>query len=115
LKAAVTLSAKHPHAESDFRIPYKGALLTIHLSDAATGTPISGLFVNLRVQSDPDHRWMTQSQATSDALVLPPNENVLLKVSAPGYREWPYDGSPDYVLNMLPGERKAVDVRLQSK
>ena len=114
-KTAVTLSAKLPHAERDFRIPYKGAFLTIHLSDAATGTPISGLSVKLRVQSDPDQRWMSTSQVTSDALLLPPNENVLLQVSAPGYREWPYDGSPGYVLNMLPGERKAIDVKLQSK
>jgi hypothetical protein len=58
---------------------------------------------------------MFGSRSATDGLLLPPNENVLLKVSAPGYREWPYDGSTGYVLNLLPGEHKTIEVALQPK
>jgi hypothetical protein len=58
---------------------------------------------------------MKGSQSAKNQLLVPPNENVLLKVSAPGYREWPYDGSSGYVLNLLPGERKTIEVPLQPK
>lgn len=109
------LSAEHPQATIDFRIPYRAAFLTIHLIDAITGKPQSALFYKLRVKTDPQRRYMYGSQGVTDALLLPPNENVLLKVSAPGYREWPYDGSPGYVLNLLAGEHKTIDVALQPK
>jgi hypothetical protein len=109
------LSAEHPQATINFRIPYRAAFLTIHLIDAITGKPQSALFYKLRVQTDPQRRYMFGSQGATDALLLPPNENVLLKVSAPGYREWPYDNSPGYLLNLLPGERRTIEVPLHSK
>ena len=109
------LSAEHPRATIDFRIPYKAGFLTIHLTDAITGKPQFALFYRLSPQKDPERNYMTGSQGAKDALLLPPNENVLLKVSAPGYREWPYDNSLGYVLNLLPGEHKTIDVPLQPK
>jgi hypothetical protein len=109
------LSAEHPRATIDVRIPYKAAFLTIHLTDAITGKPQSALFYKLSAQTDPQRHYMFGSRSAADALLLPPNENVLLKVSAPGYREWPYDNSPGYLLNLLPGERKIIKVSLQPK
>jgi hypothetical protein len=98
------LSAEHPRATVDFRIPYRAAFLAIHLSDAITGKPKFALFYRLSAQKDPERNYMTGSQSAKDALLLPPNEKILLKVSAPGSREWRYDNSPGYVLNLLPGE-----------
>jgi hypothetical protein len=109
------LSAEHPQATIDFRLPYKAALLMIHLTDAITGRPQLALFYELSAQADPQGRYMKGSQSAKNQLLVPPNENVLLKVSAPGYREWPYDGSPGYVLSLLPGERKTIEVPLQPK
>jgi hypothetical protein len=119
-----TLSAKHPQAELTFRIPYKGGFLRIQPSDAATGKLISGMSFSLKVRSNPDLRDIGGTRPASDDpvlpreeddLLLPPNEDILLKVSAPGYREWPYDGSPGYVINLLPGEHMTIDVPLQLK
>lgn len=109
------LSAEHPRATVDFRIPYRAAFLAIHLSDAITGKPKFALFYRLSAQKDPERSYMTGSQSAKDALLRPPNENILLRVSAPGYRDWPYDNSPGYVLNLLPGEHKTIDVPLQPK
>jgi hypothetical protein len=109
------LSAARPRAVFDFRIPYKAAFLTIHPTDAITGTPKLALIYRVEVQSDPEHRELAGNQKSSEVLLLPPHENILLKVRAPGYREWPYDGSQGYVLNLLPGERKTIDVPLQPK
>jgi hypothetical protein len=109
------LSAEHPQATIEVRIPYKAAFLTVHLTDAITGKPQLALFYELSAQADPQGRYIKGSQSAKDQLLVPPNENVLLKVSAPGYREWPYDNSPGYVLNLLPGEHKTIDVTLQPK
>jgi hypothetical protein len=108
------LTVEHPRATIAIRIPYKAAFLTLHLTDAITGKPQTNLFYKLNVQADP-RRFMSGSQYAADPLLLPPNENVLLKASASGYREWPYDGSPGYVLNLLPGERKTIEIPLQPK
>ena len=109
------LRNEHPTATVDLRIPYKAAFLTIHLTDAITGKTQLALFYKLSAQTDPQRRYTFGSRSATDALLLPPNENVLLKVSAPGYREWPYDGSPGYILNLVPGERRTIDVPLQPK
>ena len=109
------LSAEHPQATIEVHIPYKAAFLTVHLTDAITGKPQLALFYELSAQADPQGRYIKGSQSAKDQLLVPPNENVLLKVSAPGYREWPYDNSPGYVLNLLPGEHKTIDVTLQPK
>ena len=111
----VELSSAHPDVTMDIRIPYKAAFVTIHLTDANTGAVKSSMIYDLEAQATPGGRTMTGSQDTDDALLIPPNENILLKVRAPGYREWPYDGSPGYLLNLPPGEHKTIDVPLQSK
>ena len=109
------LTAEHPRATIDIRIPYKAAFLTLHLIDAITGKPQTNLFYKLSIQADPQRGYISGSRDAEDPLLLPPNENVLLKASAPGYREWPYDNSPGYVLNLLPGEHKTIEVPLQPK
>lgn len=109
------LSAAHPHATIDFRIPYKAAFVTIHLADAITGQTKSTLNFRLRAQLNPAQRYIYGSQGAADALLVPPNENILLNASSPGYREWPYDRSPGYLVNLLPGEHKTIDVELQPK
>jgi hypothetical protein len=109
------LTAEHPRATIDIRIPYKAAFLTLHLTDAITGKPQTNLFYKLSVQTNPQRGYISGSRYAADPLLLPPNENVLLKASAPGYREWPYDNSPGYVLNLLPGEHKTIEVQLQPK
>ena len=109
------LTAEHPRAIIDIRIPYKAAFLTLHLNDAITGKPQTNLFYKLSVQADPQREYIRGSRDAADPLLLPPNKNILLHASAPGYREWPYDGSPGYVLNLLPGEHKTIEVLLQPK
>jgi hypothetical protein len=109
------LSASHPEVTVDLRIPYKAAFLTVHLTDAVTGASKSSMSYEMKAEATSGDRTISGSQKTADALLVPPNENVLLKVGAPGYREWPYDGSPGYLVNLSPGERKTFDVPLQPK
>jgi hypothetical protein len=57
------LSAEHPQATIDVRIPYKAAFLTIHLTDAITGKTQSALFYKLSAQTDPQrplHVWQPE-------------------------------------------------------
>jgi hypothetical protein len=98
---------------ADWRIPYKAGFVEVVLTDARTGKPIIPMFFSLVVQSRPETGVMRGSRASTAALLVPPNENVYFKVSAPGYGEWPADGTKGKLLNSLPGRTERLAIALQ--
>jgi hypothetical protein len=97
---------------ADWRIPYKAGFIEVALTDARTGKPIIPMFFSLVAQSRPIG-FMRGSSASTAALLVPPNENVYFKVSAPGYGEWPADGTKGKLLNLPPGRTERLAVALQ--
>ena len=112
-KPEVSIAATNLEGHADWRIPYKAGFVEVALTDARTGKPVIPMFFNLVVQSRPENGWMRGSMASTAALLLPPNENVYLILSAPGYREWPADGTKGKLLNLLPGRTEKLVVELQ--
>lgn len=104
----VTLTTEAPDAHVDGRIPYKAGFLTLLLTDAETGKPITSMSVSLAVRSDPDHRWMRVSAISGRFLLIPPNEDVYVNVTSPGYSTWPDDGSKGALINFLPEQRQTL-------
>jgi hypothetical protein len=98
---------------ADWRIPYKAGLIEVTLTDARTGKPIIPMIFSLALQSNPKDGFMRGSSASTLALLVPPNENVYFKVSAPGYGEWPADGTNGKLLNLLPGRTERLAIALQ--
>jgi hypothetical protein len=78
---------------ADWRIPYKAGFVEVALTDAQTGKPIIPMLFNLVLQSSPKNGFIRGSSSSTTALLVPPNENIYLTVSAPGYKEWPADGT----------------------
>lgn len=112
-KPEVSITPTNLEGHADWRIPYKAGFVEITLTDARTGKPVIPMFFNLVVQSRPESGWMRGSIASTAPLLLPPKENVYLVLSAPGYREWPADGTKGKLLNLLPGRSEKLLVALQ--
>jgi hypothetical protein len=98
---------------ADWRIPYKAGFVEVALTDARTGKPIIPMFFNLVLQSSPKNGFIRGSSRSTAALLVPPNENIYFTVSAPGYREWPADGTKRKLLNLLPGRTERLVIALQ--
>jgi hypothetical protein len=109
----VTLTTDVPNAHIDGRIPFKAGFLSLVLMDSEAGKPIASMSVNLSVRSDPDHRWMHINTISDRILLIPPNEDVYVTVTSPGFSTWPDDGSKGALLNFLPGQRQTLRISLR--
>jgi hypothetical protein len=98
---------------ADWRIPYKAGFLEVTLTDSRTGKPIVPMNFNLLVQSNLEHGFMRGSTMSTEPLLVPPNENIYFTVSAPGYGEWPGDGTKGKLLNLLSGRTEKFAIGLQ--
>jgi hypothetical protein len=109
----VHISIGNPKGHADWRIPYKAGFIDVALTDARTGKPITAMIFSLVLQLSPKDGFMRGSSISTSALLVPPNENVYFKVSAPGYGEWPADGTQGKLLNLLPGKTERLAIALQ--
>lgn len=88
-----TLSVINPAINLVLKVGPPAGVLNGHVRDAATGHAVSAAFV-LRRNSAPDN-WISLSEPPNYKLLLPAGVDVLLEVSAPGYRTAYYGGSSD--------------------
>jgi hypothetical protein len=113
LNAKITITSQTLEGHADWQIPYKAGFLTVHLTDARTGKQIIPMFFNLVVRSRRDVGFMRGSSRSTMALLVPPNEDIDFTVSAPGYGEWPGDGTQGRLVNLLPGTTQDFAIALQ--
>lgn len=84
---AATVSPSSPLAVVTVRVGRPcGVLRVTSVTDAVTGKPIRDYELTLRRAADP-HRFM--SGTFSNPILIPPNVDVLIEVSANGYQTWP--------------------------
>lgn len=96
----------------DWQIPYKAATLSIRVTDAKTGERLDWMIFDMAVQSSPDMRFLRGSSPCSQVLLVPPDEDIRLKVSHPGYRQWPNDDANGRLIHLQPGAAKEINVAL---
>jgi hypothetical protein len=105
----VALSRQRPNSSFDWKIPFRAAFLYLHLPAAHSRDEITPITIKLVVHSRPNLGLMTIVTRTELGkskelhILLPPQEDVLLTVSAPSYQRWPNDGSEGKLLNLLSG------------
>ena len=109
----IELKAGATEEHADFRIPYKAGSISIQLTDARTGKAISSMLFNLDVKSNPEQRYIHGSSDSTVPLLVPPNEDIYLTVTSPGYRTWPDDGTKGRIVNLLPGFKLELKIALQ--
>jgi hypothetical protein len=75
------------------------------VEDARSGTRVNATFL-LRRALDPGN-WISESQRPDYRVLAPPDVDVLLEVTAPGYKTWYYGGTADAL--------KRPPIRLESR
>jgi hypothetical protein len=108
-----SVAAKNPQGHADWQIPYKAGFLKVHLTDARTGKQIIPMFFNLVLRARQDVGFVRGSCASTIPLLVPPNEDIYFTVNAPGYQEWPGDGTKGRLLNLLQGATEDFAIALQ--
>jgi hypothetical protein len=106
----IVISAQFPKQIANWTIPYKAGFLRIHATDRATGKPVLGLGFLAAVRGSEDRRWSSGNWASDSPVLVPPNENVLVRLNADGYRSWPSDDQKGWPVRIPPGE--AVDLNV---
>lgn len=108
----VTLSPEHPEAEFHLVLPPKAGFLEIHLTNRKTGEPIDAVFVSVMSADDPKRLMFSQSCASTRTILIPPDKDLLLHVTSPGFSEWARSAGNGVPLHMTSGGRQTLDVEL---
>jgi hypothetical protein len=112
----VTVSAANPSPEVTVRLRPGGAVLSGTVRDKTDGKPVKGVFVQYL---DVDGKASGSSPLNSDGefhVTLPPGCDLVIIVSAKGYKGWVYTDplSPTRpVLRLGVAERKQLDIQLE--
>jgi hypothetical protein len=112
--ATATLTAKEPAVDLILKVGPMAGITTGLVTDEKN-IPINATFL-LRRASDPDS-WISMSQRPEYRILVPPKTDVLLEVSAPGYKTWYYGGAYDLMkrgpIRLESREEMKLDVQLQ--
>jgi hypothetical protein len=109
----ISITAHELTRHADWRIPYKAGFVRVKLTDARTGKQIVPMFFDLVVRSRSQYGHMYGSCGSTAALLVPPNEDIVFAVSAPGYQWWPSENKKGKLLNLPPGTTEEVAIELQ--
>jgi len=102
-----TVTPTAPDVEVQIQLAPKAAVLTGSIANALTGAPLNaGLKLTRAV---PPHKWISTSVPPNYRVLLPPSSDILLEVSAPGFRTW----TPGHPLRLAPGAELRMDISLE--
>jgi hypothetical protein len=109
-QSAIALSPDHPSGSVIISLRKAGMLIT-DVRDKATGKPVSASYT-LSVPK----RWQTQGQL-SYPLLIHPSTDVMLEVSARGYKTWSYYDASNPLhpqpLRLESGEQRSLRIELE--
>jgi hypothetical protein len=110
----VEISPEHPKSEFRVHLPPKAGFLQIHLTYRTTGAAIPWMGVSVMAMEKPSSSLFDTTCNASHVILVPPDKNLLLHVTADGFREWDESvghGKPIYLPS---GTRLKLVVQLDS-
>ena len=99
----ITISAQSLHQIADWTIPYKAGFLRVHATARDTGRTIKNVSLFVAIRENEDLRYMRGGRGADTPILLPPNEDVYVKVNAEGYRPWPAGEENGRLVTVHPG------------
>jgi hypothetical protein len=108
---SVEISREHPQAEFRVVLPPKAGFLQIHLTNRRTGAAIPWMGVTVAPTEEP-RRSINSTCKSSETILVPPDRNLILHITADGFREWGESvgtGKPIFVPS---GTRLTIAVQL---
>jgi hypothetical protein len=110
---SVEISREHPEAEFRVVLPSKAGWLRIHVTNRKTGTAITWMGVTVARTENPNHIVLSSSSDSSEDLSVPPDTNLVIHVTAEGYREWDESVGEGKHIFVPSGTRLTLDVQLE--
>jgi len=101
------LTPSEPTTELQMRLGPKAGVLIGYATHRLNGAPVN-VEVKLTRAASPDD-WFSTSVAPSFRVLLPSSTNVLLEISAPGFKTW----NPGHPLRLEPGAEMRLDIQLE--
>jgi hypothetical protein len=114
---SITLTPGHPTETVIIHLGPKAGVLVGTVAEAVSNTSLSPC-VEFRRASEPNN-FLSASGLVKPRykLLIPPDTDILVKISLDGYKTWYYPGTLDRAaatpVRLGPGEKKAVDIRLE--
>jgi hypothetical protein len=109
----VELTTDHSEAEFDLRLPPKAGFLLFHLTNQSSGASISGVEVTVMLAGNSPKFIFGGGFPSSQAILVPSDQDLLLHVKSWGFREWDKSVGKGKPLRIAPGNRLALDVKLE--
>jgi hypothetical protein len=109
--ATVTLTVEKPEGEVRVDLPQQDGFLEIHVINQESGGPVPAL----RVEAEWENELRLKIKATwheNHVVLLPPDTEVMMHVSAPGFRAWEDDAGTGKLIYLRPGAKVKLDVQL---
>jgi hypothetical protein len=109
----VQLSEQEPVANVTIKIGPSPAEIDLDVTDRSTGKPVSAFVVRwIRIDGS-----VTANDSNKGDVLVPPNVELLLTVSSPGFERWFYTdvSAPSRpTLRLASGERRTISVELEA-
>jgi len=113
---AVELTSESPTSNVSFALGPKCGVLTITAIDDATGSPVPSPRITIRNPSEPGTQLST-GQALGSRILIPPDEDITVEVSAEGHKPWHLEEHPELsptgVVHLHSQDRQEMTVRLK--
>ncbi len=109
----VEISPEHRQAELNLTLPPKAGFLEIHLTNAKTGAVIPAMRIAVMRPGKPDRLLFAAGCSSKGVILMPPNKDVLLHVTADGFREWNESIGRGKPLRLASGTRLRLAVQLE--
>jgi hypothetical protein len=93
--ALVDLTQNQPTVNVTFTLGPKAAFLKPEVIDSATGASIANFTIILRNAADPND-FIGIGEVSGATVLVPPNENIQIEISAPGYTLWRMSEHPEF-------------------
>lgn len=112
----VTLTPEKPDANLDWKLPFRAGFLYLRIPAAHSAQEMVPMAVELVLRTRPRlgriSDVITPKMGESDEVkfLLPPQENVLLRVTAAGHQSHADGGCRGMLLNVLPGAIEHVSI-----
>jgi Carboxypeptidase regulatory-like domain len=108
---SVEISRERPNAEFRVVLPSKAGLLQIHLTNRRTGAAIPWMGVTVAPMEEP-RRSRDHTCKSSELILVPPDRNLILHITAGGFREWDESAGTGKLIFVPSGTRLTLTVQL---
>ena len=108
----VEITPEHQEAEFRLYLPPQAGFLKVKLTNQTTGDAIAGMLVELRRTDKQKSLVFSMGCYSTRVVLIPPDEDLLLHVSADGFREWQESVGEGKSIHLASGSQLQLDVQL---